>query len=123
VLSGLANIAGDINAYRKRLKWSERERNGVTHHIVAGFETPIAVSALVWSALVIFFVIAPAPSLAPVWVIGGMVLVGGIYLAYLWVAKPEVLNNEPGIDLFEIESGGRRACGDPAALRHRLPHR
>jgi hypothetical protein len=32
---------------------------------------PIAIGALVWAALVMFMVIAPAPSLAPVWVIAG----------------------------------------------------
>lgn len=67
------------------------------------FETPIAVSALVWAALVMFIVIPSAPSLAPVWVIGGEILAGGGYLAYLWFVKPQVLENEPGEDLFEVD--------------------
>jgi hypothetical protein len=67
------------------------------------FETLVAVSALVWSALVIFFVIAGSPTLTPVWVIGGLVLAGGVYFAYMWLVKPEVLENEPGEDLFKVE--------------------
>lgn len=70
------------------------------------FETPLAVCALIWAGLVLFMVIAPSDSLAPVWVIGGLVLVGGLYLAYMWFAKPEVLQNEPGEDLFKGVSSG-----------------
>jgi hypothetical protein len=67
------------------------------------FEMPIAIGALVWAALVMFMVIAPAPSVAPVWVIAGLVLSGGMYLAYLWFVKPEVLEQEPGEDPFKVD--------------------
>jgi amino acid transporter len=66
-------------------------------------ELPVAVSALVWAALVIFMVIAPAPSLAPVGVIAGLVLTGGVYWAYMWFAKREVLEHEPGEDVFNVD--------------------
>ena len=84
-------------AVRRRLDCREGAFN------LGRFEMPVAVSALVWAALVMFMVIAPAPSLAPVWVIAGLVLAGGVYLAYLWFAKPEVLENEPGEDLFKLD--------------------
>lgn len=67
------------------------------------FEMPVAVGAFVWSVLVMFMVIAPSDSLAPVWVIVGLVAIGGAYLAFLWRAKPEVLEHQPGDDLFDID--------------------
>jgi amino acid transporter len=67
------------------------------------FEMPVAVSALVWAALVMFMVMAPSDSLAPLWIIVGLVLLGGVYLAYLWFAKREVLDQEPGEDLFDVD--------------------
>lgn len=66
-------------------------------------ETLVATSALVWSILVLVLVVAPSASLAPVWVILGLVLVGGVYFVYMWRVKPEVLENEPGIDLFDVD--------------------
>ena len=69
------------------------------------FETPVAVCALVWAALVMFMVIAPSTSSAPVWIIVGLIVAGGAYLAYLWFVKPQVLENEPGEDLFEVDEG------------------
>ncbi|MGB9307557.1 MAG: APC family permease [Mycobacterium sp.] len=68
------------------------------------FELPIAVSALVWTGLVVFFVMAPSDSLSPAFVIVGLVLAGGVYLAYMWFARREVLDNEPGDDIFEIDT-------------------
>jgi amino acid transporter len=84
-------------AVRKRLGNREGAFN------LGRFEMPVAVCALVWAILVMFIVLAPSSSLAPMWVICGLVLVGGVYLAYLWLAKPEVLENEPGEDLFKLD--------------------
>jgi amino acid transporter len=84
-------------AVRKRLGSREGAFN------LGRFEMPVAVSALVWAVLVMFIVIAPSSSLAPLWVICGLVLIGGLYLAYLRLAKPEVLEHEPGEDLFKFD--------------------
>ena len=67
------------------------------------FELPIAVSALVWSALVVFFVMAPSDSPGPAFVIVGLVLAGGVYLAYMWFTRRNVLDHQPGEDLVDLE--------------------
>jgi amino acid transporter len=84
-------------AVRKRLDSREGSFN------LGRLETPVAVSALIWAALVMFLVIAPSDSLAPVWVIIGLAVAGGMYFAYMWCVKPQVLEQEPGIDLFDVD--------------------
>jgi hypothetical protein len=36
-----------------------------------------------------------------VWVIAGLLLSGGMYLAYLWFVKPEVLEQEQATTFFK----------------------
>lgn len=61
-------------------------------------ELPVAVSALVWMIIVLFVLIAPADSLVPVIIVGGLIAAGGVYFAYLWFFHREVLESEPGQD-------------------------
>jgi amino acid transporter len=81
-------------AVRKRLD----RREGAFE--VGRFEVPVAVGALVWVAIVLFVVISPSDSLVPVLITVGLLLAGGVYLAYLWFVKREVLDHEPGEDIF-----------------------
>jgi amino acid transporter len=66
------------------------------------FELPVAVGALVWSAIALFVLVSPAEALVPVLIVVGLLLVGGVYFAYLWVRNREVLETEPGdLKVFE----------------------
>jgi hypothetical protein len=58
----------------------------------------------VWTGLVVFFVMTPSDTLSPAFVIVGLVLAGGVYLAYMRLARPHVLDSEPGDDVFGIEN-------------------
>jgi amino acid transporter len=79
---------------RKRL---DRRESGFE---LGRFEVPVAVGALVWVAAVLFIVISPSNSRVAVLITVGLLVVGGVYLAYLWFAKREVLDQEPGEDIF-----------------------
>ena len=59
-------------------------------------ELPVAVSALIWMGLVLFVLIAPAASFVPVIIVGGLIVIGGVYFGYLWFFRREVLETEPG---------------------------
>jgi amino acid transporter len=60
------------------------------------FEMPVAIGALVWSAVVVFMLVSPPAALVSVLISIGLVLGGGVYWAYLMITKPEVLHAEPG---------------------------
>ncbi len=60
------------------------------------FELPVAITALIWMFVVLFVLVAPADSLVPVVIVGGLLVVGGGYFAYLWFFRREVLESEPG---------------------------
>lgn len=62
------------------------------------FELPVAITALVWMAVVLFVLIAPSDSQVPVVIVAGLIVTGGFYFAYLWFFKREVLETEPGMD-------------------------
>jgi amino acid transporter len=65
------------------------------------FEVPVAVVALIWVLLALFFVIASSPSVVPILLVTGLMLVGGVYFAYLMRFQSQVLAHEPGkADLF-----------------------
>ena len=66
------------------------------------FELPVAISALIWIMIVLFILIAPAESLVPLVIVGGLVAAGGIYFAYLYFFKREVLESEPGQDKMGV---------------------
>ena len=66
------------------------------------FELPVAIGALVWSVLVVFVLVSPPKAWTAVSISVGLVLVGGVYLAYLFVFNREVLETEPGeVDVFK----------------------
>ncbi|AGB21159.1 amino acid transporter [Mycobacterium sp. JS623] len=66
------------------------------------FEMPVAVAALVWSGVVVFVLVSPPEALVDVMISVGILLLGGVYLAYLFVTNREVLETEPGeADVFK----------------------
>jgi amino acid transporter len=66
------------------------------------FEMPIAIAALVWSVVVVFVLVSPPEALTAVLMSLGVVLGGGVYLAYLLIFHREVMETEPGeIDAFK----------------------
>ncbi len=60
------------------------------------FETPVAIVALVWVLVAVFVAIATSETAAPVLIVVGLVLAGGVYLAYLVRFRRRVLTHEPG---------------------------
>ncbi|WP_018602626.1 APC family permease [Mycobacterium sp. 155] len=60
------------------------------------FELPVAVTALLWLMFAAFVSIVTSPSIVPILIVVGMLLVGGVYLAYLLVFQRHVLEHEPG---------------------------
>jgi amino acid transporter len=65
------------------------------------FEVPVAVVALIWVLLALFFVIASSPSVVPILIVTGLIFVGGVYFAYLIRFQSQVLEREPGkADMF-----------------------
>jgi xanthosine utilization system XapX-like protein len=81
---------------RKRL---DRKEGGFD---LGRFELPVAIGALVWCLFALFVLVAPAAALIPVLIVVGLLLIGGVYFAYLWVWNREVLETEPGdIKVFD----------------------
>ena len=60
------------------------------------FDVPVAIGALAWSALVVFVLMSPSQALPAVLISLGVVVVGGMYLAYLSIFNREVMETEPG---------------------------
>ena len=60
------------------------------------FELPVAVGALVWSIIVIFVVVTPQSARVPIVMVGGLLLLGGLYFLFLRVFHRDVLEAEPG---------------------------
>jgi amino acid transporter len=60
------------------------------------FEAPVAVTALVWLFVAAAASIMSAPTIVPVLIVVGMLLVGGVYLAYLMTFRRRVLEHQPG---------------------------
>jgi amino acid transporter len=66
------------------------------------FEMPVAISALVWSAFVVFVLVSPRQASTAVLISIGILLGGGVYFAYLFISNREVLQTEPGkADVFK----------------------
>jgi amino acid transporter len=66
------------------------------------FEMPVAIAALVWSVFVVFVLVSPPEALTAVLMSLGVVLGGGVYLAYLLIFHRKVMETEPGeIDAFK----------------------
>ena len=66
------------------------------------FEMPVAIGALVWSAVVVFVLVSPREALTAVVISVAILLAGGAYFAYLFISNREVLETEPGeADVFK----------------------
>ena len=66
------------------------------------FEMPVAIAALVWSVVVVFILVSPREALPSVLIAIGILFIGGVYFAYLFIANREVLETEPGeMDAFK----------------------
>lgn len=64
------------------------------------FEVPVAIAALLWEAIVLFVLVTPGDATVPSLIVAGLILAGGIYFAYLRLRHPQVLDTEPGEDIF-----------------------
>ncbi|NTY62312.1 amino acid permease [Mycolicibacterium sphagni] len=60
------------------------------------FDLPVAYAALVWVAFAIFVLISPRDARVPGLVVLGLMLVGGLYFAYMMIVNREALDTEPG---------------------------
>jgi hypothetical protein len=60
------------------------------------FDMPVAIGALVWSAVVVVVLVSPPEALTAVLISVGVLVAGGVYLAYLLMFNREVLETEPG---------------------------
>lgn len=66
------------------------------------FEMPVAIGALVWSVVVVFVLVSPSEARTAVLISIGILLIGGVYFAYLLIRNREVLETEPGeADVFK----------------------
>jgi amino acid transporter len=66
------------------------------------FDMPVAIGALVWSVLVVFVLVSPPEALTAVLISVGVLVAGGMYLAYLLIFNREVMETEPGVvDVFK----------------------
>src|SRR5262249_20868034 len=72
------------------------------------FEVPVAVTALVWLIAAAFVSIVSAPTIVPILIVVGMLVVGGVYLAYLLIFQRQVLEHEPGQEDVTPASDSRR---------------
>ena len=64
------------------------------------FEMPVAIAALIWSVCALVFILSPASSFAPIVMVGGLLVMGGPYFGYMLIFNREVLETEPGADIF-----------------------
>jgi len=65
-------------------------------------EMPVAISALIWSAIAVFVIVAPASARVPIVVVVGLFLLGGLYFVKLRIFNRDVLESEPGeLDVFK----------------------
>jgi amino acid transporter len=81
-------------AVRKRL---EHKEGGFS---LGRFEVPVAIVALIWVACALFVLVTPSTATVPALVVLGLILAGGIYFAYMLIFNREVLDTEPGEDIF-----------------------
>ncbi len=88
-------------AVRKRL---EHKQGGFS---LGRFEVPVAVAALVWEAIVLVVLVTPGDATVPTLIVAGLILAGGVYFAYMRIRHPEVLDHEPGEDVFAAPLEGK----------------
>lgn len=64
------------------------------------FEMPVAIAALIWEAFVLFVLVTPGDATIPTLIVLGLILAGGVYFAYMLIFHREVIDTEPGEDIF-----------------------
>jgi amino acid transporter len=79
---------------RKRL---EHREGGFS---LGRFELPVATAALIWVAAALFVLVTPKSNFVPALVVVGLILVGGMYFAYMMMFNRAVLETEPGQDVL-----------------------
>lgn len=60
------------------------------------FELPVAISALVWSAVSLFVLVTPATAVVPALIVAGLLVVGGLFLLGLRIFDRKALETEAG---------------------------
>lgn len=60
------------------------------------FEVPVAAAALLWLSAAAFVSIVSSPTVVPILIVVGMLVVGGLYLVCLLTFRRQVLEHEPG---------------------------
>jgi len=63
---------------------------------IGRFETPVSIAALVWSICSLVALLSPASALVPIMIVTGLLVVGGLYFAYMMTFNRDVLDHEPG---------------------------
>lgn len=64
------------------------------------FEIPVAVVALAWVLIAMFVVTVSEATMVTLMIVGGLLLSGGVYLAYLMKCRGEIFEHQPGIEQF-----------------------
>ncbi|NKY28397.1 amino acid permease [Nocardia gamkensis] len=66
------------------------------------FELPVAIGALVWSAVALFVLVTPSDAFVPVVIVAGLVVTGGVFFLALLAFDRQALETEPGdVSVFE----------------------
>jgi len=63
---------------------------------IGRFETPVSIAALVWSICSLVALLSPASARVPIMIVTGLLVVGGLYFAYMMTFNRDVLDHEPG---------------------------
>src|SRR3954452_5238196 len=79
---------------RKRL---EHKEGGFS---LGRFELPVAIAARAWEAFVLFVLVTPGDATVPTLIVVGLIVAGGVYFAKMLISNREVLDIEPGEDIF-----------------------
>jgi amino acid transporter len=88
------------------------------------FEVPVAVVALVWLLAAAFVSIVSSPTIVPILIVVGILLVGGTYLAYLMTFRRHVLDHVPGeVALNSGAEGGPVVAPETAEYSRRAGSR
>jgi amino acid transporter len=63
---------------------------------IGRFELPVSVAALTWSICALVILLSPANALVPIMIVTGLLVVGGLYFAYMMIFNRDVLAHDPG---------------------------
>ena len=59
-------------------------------------------AALIWVAFALVFLVTPGDATVPALVVLGLIFAGGVYFAKMMIFNREVLDTEPGVDIFAV---------------------